>query len=78
MWCALQMAGKDVPQLRILSASNGVPQPSLGTAATSAAEATATLASDETKPEGNNDSNNNTTKSSTWFYGFKVVWQGNT
>ena len=75
MWCALQMSGKDVPQLRMLSASNGVPQPSLGTTATSAEETpistttmsttTATTPSTtDSRTDSSNDSNNNTTKSS--------------
>ena len=68
MWCALQMSGKDVPQLRMLSASSGIPQPSLGPKPNaSAAETSAmeTATSGDSKAEGSSDSNNNTTKSST-------------
>ena len=69
MWCALQMSGKDVPQLRMLSGSNGVPQPSLGTTiTTSAAEAAAAIATASTsvsKAESSSDTNNNTAKLAT-------------
>ena len=67
MWCALQMSGKDVPQLRMLSASSGIPQPSLGpkpNASTTETSTMETTTGSDTKAEGGNDSNNNTTKSS--------------
>ncbi len=70
MWCALQMAGKDVPQLRMLSGTNGIPQPSLTTNLTATSTGDLETSDDvqaSAEPSGdkpahdNNDSNNNST-----------------